>query len=472
MSSVLDLLAGCGLLVSGALAWRRPPGPLLVLAGVAWLAGDVWSWALYAHRGPLVQLVLAYPRARPASRPAIAVCAAAYIDGLVPALARGDALTVALACAVIALAAQRERGGGAERRARRVALAAAVVVCGLPALGALVRLLGGEIDGMVLVAYEIGIVCVAGALLVDLRRGRWGRSAATGLLLDLGELERPGSLRATLARSLGDPGLAVGYRVGDGYVDEDGRALVPVPGRAVTRFGDAVLVHDDAVFEDPEFVAEVAPAVRLAVANTRLQAEALAGVRALRGSRRRLVEAGDAQRARLQRELHDGAERHLAAAVARLDDVDGAAGLATELRAARDELRRFAGGLHPAQLTTSGLGAALRELAARSAVPVAVIVPDQRFPAAVEAAAYFTCAEALTNVAKYARASAVSVRVSHARQRLTIVVGDDGIGGADPARGSGLRGLADRVDALGGRLEIDSPAGAGTRVTAEIPVNT
>src|SRR3954466_7634378 len=125
MSWGLDLLAGGALLVSGALAWRRPPGPLLALAGVAWLAGDVWSWALYAHRGPLVQLVLAYPRARPASRLAGAVCAAAYVDGLVPALARNDALTVALGCAVIALAARRERRGGAERRAGRAARAAA-----------------------------------------------------------------------------------------------------------------------------------------------------------------------------------------------------------------------------------------------------------------------------------------------------------------------------------------------------------
>jgi signal transduction histidine kinase len=100
-----------------------------------------------------------------------------------------------------------------------------------------------------------------------------------------------------------------------------------------------------------------------------------------------------------------------------------------------------------------------------------VNAPRERFPAAAESAAYFTCAEALTNVAKYAHASAASVRVSHARQRLTIAIGDDGIGGADPARGSGLRGLADRVEALGGRLEIDSPPGAGTRVTAEIPVS-
>src|SRR3954470_16342500 len=123
MSSALDLLAGCALLVSGALAWRRPPGPLLALAGAAWLAGDVWPWALYAHRGPLVPLVLAYPRARPASRLAGAVCAAAYIDGLLPALARSDALTVAVACAVIALAVRRERRGGAERRARGAALA-------------------------------------------------------------------------------------------------------------------------------------------------------------------------------------------------------------------------------------------------------------------------------------------------------------------------------------------------------------
>ena len=293
------------------------------------------------------------------------------------------------------------------------------------------------------------------------------RSAVTGLLLELGELERPGSLRATLARSLGDPGLAVGYRVGDAFVDEEGRELVAAPGRAVTAFGDAVLVHDEAV---RPLVASVAGAVGLAVANTRLRAEALAGLHAVERSRRRLVEAGDAQRARLQRELELGAERRLATAAARFDGLAGAEELAAELRAARDELRRFAHGLHPARLDESGLAAALGELAERGGLPVAVLVPDTRFPPAVEAAAYFTCTEALTNVAKYAHAAAASVRVTHTEGRLTLVVADDGMGGADPSRGSGLRGLSDRVEALGGRLELTSPPGAGTRVTAEFPV--
>jgi signal transduction histidine kinase len=139
------------------------------------------------------------------------------------------------------------------------------------------------------------------------------------------------------------------------------------------------------------------------------------------------------------------------------------------LDTARAELREFARGMHPATLTERGLREAVRELAGRSPVAVDVAVPATRFPPAVEAAAYFVCAESLTNVAKHADASQVRIGITQEDGRLTVVIADDGIGGADPSRSSGLRGLADRVEALGGSLAVESPPGGGTRVIAELP---
>jgi PAS domain S-box-containing protein len=214
----------------------------------------------------------------------------------------------------------------------------------------------------------------------------------------------------------------------------------------------------------------------------RLNAELHARLEELAASRARIVTAGDVERRRLERNLHDGAQQRLVAlslslrlAVAKLDsDPAGArtvlADAGEELVLALEELRELARGLHPAVLSDRGLRAAVEMLAGRSAVPVEIAeVPDERLPEPVEAAAYYLIAEALTNVAKYAGASVVNVRVAAADGRVFVEVSDDGVGGADPTGGSGLRGLADRVEALGGSLEVVSPAGAGTRLRAEIP---
>jgi PAS domain S-box-containing protein len=215
----------------------------------------------------------------------------------------------------------------------------------------------------------------------------------------------------------------------------------------------------------------------------RLNAELQARLEDLAASRARIVAAGDVERRRLERNLHDGAQQRLVAlslalrlAQAKLDADPAAAGaiLASagdELALALDELRELARGLHPAVLTDRGLRAAVEMLAGRSPVPLEVAeIPGERLPEPVEAAAYYLIAEALTNVAKYARASTVRVRVVAADGSLRVEVSDDGVGGADAANGSGLRGLADRVEALGGSLEIASPAGAGTTLRAEIPI--
>ena len=206
--------------------------------------------------------------------------------------------------------------------------------------------------------------------------------------------------------------------------------------------------------------------------------------RELRASRARIVEAADAERRRLERNLHDGAQQRLVSvslllrlAVARLDadpavtrqELERAG---EELTLALAELRELARGLHPAILSDKGLAAALESLVARAPVPVRInTVPEQALPQAIEAAAYYVVAEALANVAKYARASGAEIDIAVDDHRVVIEIADDGVGGAGFGGGSGLRGLADRVEALGGRLDVRSPPGEGTRLRAEIPVS-
>jgi signal transduction histidine kinase len=230
----------------------------------------------------------------------------------------------------------------------------------------------------------------------------------------------------------------------------------------------AVLVHDEALLGDRNLVESVAAAARIAVANARLQADSRARAAELEASRRRIVEAADAQRRRLERELREGPEWRLARVAELAAGVDPE--LEGALSGARAELREFARGIHPALLTERGLAAALGDLASRSPVPVELTTSTDRLPAALEAGAYFVCSEALANVAKYASASRASVRVETKNGLLRVEVADDGVGGAEIGRGSGLRGLADRVEALGGELSVRSSPGAGTRVVAEVPL--
>jgi len=217
----------------------------------------------------------------------------------------------------------------------------------------------------------------------------------------------------------------------------------------------------------------------MALENERLDAELRARVEDLRSSRERLVRAGLDERRRLERDLHDGAQQRLvslrlALGLARKAEDPAAAdrlveGALTELDSALEDLRRLARGIHPGVLTDHGLQPALSALADRAPLPVRLEVDATRLPEAIESAAYFTVAEALTNVAKYARAREASVTVSRANGSVMVEVRDDGVGGADPSAGTGLSGLSDRVSALGGRLELESPAGEGTVLRAEIP---
>jgi signal transduction histidine kinase len=346
---------------------------------------------------------------------------------------------------------------------------------------------------LVFAARCAGAVALGLALLWSLWRARAVRSALARLILDLGAAPAPGLLQDVLASVSGDPGLRVAYRrtAGGGYVDAHGVALPAdaVDGRGgvtpIVRHGDevALVLHDDASSVGGDLAGEIGAAARLAVENERLQAEARAQLFELRASRARIVEAGDTARRRLERDLHDGAQQRLVgvALVLRLaqgrladdPDVRLAGRLAhadEELRLALAELRELAHGLHPAVLTDEGLAAAIDVLVESAPVAVeAQLDLAERVAPALEAAAYRVVAEALENTARHARATHAVVRIARADGQLVVEAADDGTGGADPSRGTGLADLEDRVSALDGRLLIDNPPAGGTRIRAEIP---
>ncbi len=490
--SAADFAVGCLLIACGVAAWDRRPesrvGALMTAAGYTWFLGNVTEWLLFLHRGPLVHLHLSYPTGRLTTRLSRVVVVVAYMAAVVEPLAESPALTLVLS-GLIAIAALRIflPTSGPARKAGGPALAAALAFAGVLALGAVNQLAGWDADRAVLWTYDVVIATIAVVLLRDLLQGRWTEAVVTGLVVELGA-EEAGTLRAKLARALGDPSLVVGYRLPEtgGFVDDAGRPVeLPPPGsgRAATAIDDggeqvAVLVHDETLLSDRQLVDSVAAAAKIAVANARLQAEAQVRATELEASRRRIVEAGDAQRRRLEEELRLGAERRLehvvgllaeARRTARTDDEQAIGVLESELDQARGELREFAQGVHPAALTDGGLAPALALLAARSPLPVGFKGEVGPLPEPVEAALFFVCSEALANVVKHAAASRATIELRTERGRVVATIVDDGAGGADPSHGSGLRGLADRVEALGGHLTVESPRGSGTRVVAELP---
>jgi len=335
-------------------------------------------------------------------------------------------------------------------------------------------------------AFDLPIYLTPMVFLVGLMQARLARGAIADLATELGRGIPLGGLRDALARTLRDPTLQLAYAApdGSGLVDPDGRPFEIPAMRSETRLERdgqllAVLVHDPALLrEDRGFVDAVGSVARMALENERLSAQVRAQLDEVRASRQRIVEAGDAERRRVERDLHDGAQQRLVALAMRLDAARGTTTEAqalidqatAELGVAISEVRQLARGLHPTILTEAGLRAAIEALAERTPIPVEVDGDAGRHPANVEATAYFVVAEALTNVARYAGASHAAVSLRAADGQLVVEVRDDGRGGADPARGSGLRGLADRVAAIGGTLEVSSPAGSGTTVRASLPL--
>lgn len=330
---------------------------------------------------------------------------------------------------------------------------------------------------------------IPAAFLAGLLATRLARGAIADLAVQLSRGVPLGSLRDTLARALRDPTLALAFPspAGSGFVDPDGRAIdVPAGAdgtRAVARVerdGEllAALVYDRAIeVEDPGRVTAVASVAGLALENERLAAQVRAQLEEVRASRARIVEAADAERRRIERDLHDGAQQRLVALAMRLDQARSQAvgagdvidSTTSELMKAIREVRDLARGLHPPILTERGLAAAVEALTERAPLPVQTHVTERRLPAEIEAAAYFLIAEALTNVARYAAANSVRVDAVVEGGDLWVTVADDGRGGADLANGSGLQGLADRIAAVGGTLSVESPPGHGTVVRALIP---
>jgi signal transduction histidine kinase len=503
-----DLAAGWSMLGCGLVAWSTRPesraGGVMAATGLFWFAGNfvtidsaslawVSAHALFWYRGPLVELVLSYPggrRARLRDRVAIG---AGYTAAVVTPVWQSEQAAIALSLGLIAVATSSYlRAVGRERRERLAAFLATTFVGTVIAGGAAARLLsasGGVRDARVL-AQALGLCVLAAGLSAGLVARPWDRAPLADLVVELGDA-RSGTFRTAPARMLGDPTLQVGYWAPEiaGYVDEAGRTLeLPPAGadRSLTRIERggrtvAVLVHDPAVLDDPGLAGALDAASRLDASHARLRAAVRAQLAELESSRRRLVRTSTRERRRLERRLHEGAERRLLVLERALERarsnptappaVRERLGRADEqLRATLAELRELAHGLHPQTLAERGLTGALGSLVEQSAVPVELSVSVDRLPEEIEAAVYFLCSEALANIAKYASASSVGVSVAAGAGVVRVVVADDGVGGADPARGSGLRGLADRLDALGGSLTIESPPGTGTRLTAEAPL--
>ena len=374
-----------------------------------------------------------------------------------------------------------------------VALTAGLLVLGIEGVGGLGetlyvgpwRLGPGPGLALCVLAVPAAVVTVAvlGALGSALR-------AVTRALLTPPSTEPGAPVRELLAESLGDRTLSIAYWLPDRriFVDDAGHTVqLPDPGSgrawtAVERDGTrvAAIVHDAELEAGPELVHAAAAAASLAIDNEHLKADLRARVEELRVSRMRIVEAADVARRRLERDLHDGAQQQLVSLAldlsllkARLHDpeLSGTVDeLSQKLAVALAELRELARGIHPVILTERGLLPAVAALATRVPIPVDVEVEiPERLSPAIEAAAYFVVAEALTNVIKYAQANEVRVGIRQTGGDVLVEVSDDGAGGAELGAGTGLRGLVDRLAALDGTLEVQSPPGEGTQLLANIP---
>jgi signal transduction histidine kinase len=517
--------------VAGLVAWWRRPdsrlGPLMIVGGlVTGLSGlqfadpgvlatigatlDIIPAALFLH------VFLAFPDGHLRSRFERILVAAAYaaafglqvlrmsfgaFDNSFQVLPWGDAadtvgrveliaVTVMLLTGVGVLAVRRRQGGKPRRRSPEI-------VVDLFALGLLLAaalfvdaLLGGPHLQVLQRAtwFVIGLAPIV--FLFGLLDARLARSAVGDLIIDLRSDMQPASLQIALARTLRDPSLKLAYWLPDfgTYVDLDGRPVdVPAHDGRATRTIEhegvrvAALLHDPSLDDEPELLDAVGAAAAMALENARLQAELAARLEEVRESRARVLEAEQNERKRLERDLHDGAQQRLVALSLQLKLVErqlsDQPGLSRELHDVQrelaqslDELRDLARGLHPAVLSAHGLQVALEQVVARAPVPTSLTVDlAGRLPEPIEVAAYFVVSESLANIAKHAGASTASVVVRRSGDAVTVEVDDDGVGGAATDSGSGLRGLADRVEALGGRLRVWSPAGGGTRVLAELP---
>jgi signal transduction histidine kinase len=523
-------LLACGLVFWGRRPGNAV-GPLLAAAGCAWFlaewdnpgvgSGLVFTIGLVLLAGcpPLAAwAMLAYPGGRLASweervAVALALAGAVLVLGLLPALFYDPAtfgcvrcpdnlLLVAdepglwddlsrigvhlgLAWSLLLIAVAAWRVVRSSRTRQRVV--APVILAGCAYLGLVAGMFAtnlerpfvgsGELDRRLWLAQAVALAALAAAVAWGLLRARRTRSSLARLVVELGDSAPPGGLRDGLAEALADPDLELAYPIGEGrYADVRGRPvdLALLEDRAATplvREGRpvALILHRADLLDNPELIEEVASAARLALENERLQAEARAQLEDLRSSRARIIEAGDAERRRLERDLHDGAQQRLVGLsvglrllssqlatdeepqlLARLEQAEA------ELGKAVAELRELAHGIHPAVLSDEGLAAAVEALAEGGTAPLRITaIPQERFPPAVETAAYLVVAEA---------ANAGPARVSAERRDGALVVDVE-----TEAEPEGLLDLEDRVGALDGRLHVEPAADGGVRIRAEIP---
>jgi signal transduction histidine kinase len=534
--SALQVWGLLGYVLAGVVAWWRRPdnrfGLLMIAAGAAWfltslsssdlalpytvgIAFDLLPAVLFLH------VFLAFPSGRLESRFERALVAAGYFtafavqlvgmaldgfgsDNLLAVTSEADAaysllrvqlviLSALSLAGIVVLAVRRRHTGPPLRRSLALVVDSfvlALVMIAFLFLSAVFGMVSGQIEFEAIrraTYFVLGLAPLA--FLVALLRARLARSAVGELVVELRGEPAPPALRDALARALGDPSLTLAYWLSDygSYADLDGQS-VPVPatdGRVTTLIDHegshvAALLHDRALEDEPELLSAVGAAASMALDNARLQAELAARLEEVKGSRIRVIEAGESERKRLERNLHDGAQQRLIALSLELkrlekDVGDGPARrrldeAQDEITRSLEELRAVARGLHPAVLTGHGLAVALEQVAARAPVPVRLSVAiEGRLPEQVEIAAYYVVTESLTNIAKHAHAASAIVEIARRRDDVVVEIVDDGVGGADSERGSGLRGLADRVEALGGRLRVWTPQGGGTRVQAEIP---
>jgi signal transduction histidine kinase len=543
---VLGLAVGWSFIAMGLVAWTGRPdsrtGALMVSLGFAWFARYVVAVAVHpafvagvllgsVYLSILVHLLATFPDGRlhgPVERAVVVVgyLLSAPLDlfflvvfsadrglgkgpppnGLVIAPTNGEfdpagldlvvqAVVVLLLLTLLAIVFGRWRAAGpALRRSLGPAVVggAVIVLTILVERTAILLLIPPGLGVVFAWSAQVVLVLWPLALLIGLLRSQLDRSAVGRLVVELGAgVPGPARLQRVLARTLHDPSLELAFWRPEqsSFVDPGGAQVIVEPrdGRAVTyldRDGEriAVLRHDKALTAEPELVAAVAASASLAVQNERLHDEVRNQLREVSASRARIVEAGDAARRRVERDLHDGAQQRLVTVALALRLARSQVGTASvqdltalldeadaELSGALAELRELARGIYPVLLTDAGLGPALASLAERA--PIAVTlgdVPDRRWADPIEQTCYFVVSEALVNTVKHSDAATVAIDVRDEGCGLCVEVTDDGAGGADPA-GSGLRGLADRVAAVGGRLTVRSPHGGGTQVMAALP---
>ena len=485
--AALDLAVGGFVGCMGVLLLSKAPaiGLLCLTTAAAWFLGTLngASFAgatiiggvfLLAYRGPLLHLMLRAPSGRLSGRMVHLIVAAGWIGGVLPLPLAGPitAAASAAACGVMAVSA---RAAGVDRR--RALGATAIVAGSLAVVWGLAALHVGS-STTLLVANDL-LVFAGASIAVSAAAGIWARQGASTLVVTLGPTRRPEQpLRARLALALADPELELRYAAAaDGWIDEQGQPASS-PGatsRALTRVtapdgGEVALIHGTNVSVDPRLARAAAAAAAFALDAARLEAEVRTRAVEVSDSRRRLLSVADAERRSLEQRLNDGVLARLRR-VERLfvTQGDAAEPLGAELSATIAELTALGRGLYPPALARVDLMRALAEIAERSPVPTVVEAEGNlgSLSEAYRATIWFICSEGLANVARHSNATNAAVVLREREQSLELEIRDNGRGGA--VLGRGLRGIADRVDALGGRVVLSSPSGGPTSLRAQLP---